>query len=120
MFEDLLNQLLALAGTNLLNLLSALGILIVGWIVARLIAWGVFRLLKRTNLDNRLAGAIEGEEEDKEKHPRINMERWISNAVFYLLRECRINCVFGLSSRNQNERKIHDPQEEYHRPRQTK
>lgn len=83
MFEDILNQLLALAGTNLLNLLSALGILIVGWIVARLIAWGVFRLLKRTNLDNRLAGAIEGEEE--EKRPRINMERWISNAVFYLL-----------------------------------
>jgi hypothetical protein len=85
MFEDILNQLLALAGTNLLNLLSALGILIVGWIVARLIAWGVFRLLKRTNLDNRLAGAIEGEEEEGEKRPRINMERWISNAVFYLL-----------------------------------
>ena len=86
MFQDLLNQLLALLGTNLINLLSALGILIVGWIVARLIAWGVFRLLKRTNLDNRLAGAItEEEKEGAEKTPRLNAERWISNLVFYLL-----------------------------------
>ena len=83
MFQDLLNQLLALVGTNLLNLLSALGILIIGWIVARLIAWGVFKLLNRTNLDNRLAGAI-AEEDTKEK-PRLNIERWVSNFVFYLL-----------------------------------
>jgi hypothetical protein len=83
MFQDLLNQLLALVGTNLLNLLSALGILIIGWIVARLIAWGVFKLLNRTNLDNRLAGAIA--EEDAKEKPRINIERWVSNFVFYLL-----------------------------------
>ena len=83
MFQDLLNQLLSLVGTNLLNLLSALGILIIGWIVARLIAWGVFRLMKRTNLDNRLAGAIA--EEDEKETPRINIERWVSNGVFYLL-----------------------------------
>jgi hypothetical protein len=85
MFQDLLNQLLALLGTNLLNLLSALGILIVGWIVARLIAWGVFRLLKRTNLDNRLAGAITAKDEGTEETPRLNIERWVSNFVFYLL-----------------------------------
>ncbi len=86
MFQDLLNQLLALLGTNLLNLLSALGILIVGWIVARLIAWGVFRLLKRINLDNRLAGAIADEEEEgDEKTPQLKIERWVSNFVFYLL-----------------------------------
>jgi hypothetical protein len=85
MFQDLLNQLLALLGTNLINLLSALGILIVGWIVARLIAWGVFRLLNRTNLDNRLAGAMAEEEEGTEETPRLNIERWISNFVFYLL-----------------------------------
>ena len=83
MFQDLLNQLLSLVGTNLLNLLSALGILIIGWIVARLIAWGVFRLMKRTNLDNRLAGAIA--EEDEKETPSINIERWVSNGVFYLL-----------------------------------
>ena len=50
MFQNLLAQLPELIGTNLVNLLSALGILIVGWIVARLIAWGVFRLMKRINL----------------------------------------------------------------------
>jgi len=85
MFNDLLNQLLALVGTNLLNLLSALGILIIGWIVARLIAWGVFKLLQRTNLDNRLAGAITAEEEAAGERPRLNIERWVSTAVFYLL-----------------------------------
>jgi len=83
--NDLLNQLLALVGTNFLNLLSALGILIVGWIVARLIAWGVFKLLQRTNLDNRLAGAMTVEEEGAEERPRLNIERWVSTAVFYLL-----------------------------------
>ena len=84
MFQDLLAQLPDLIGTNLINLLSALGILIIGWIVARLIAWGVFRLMKRTNLDNRLANAISTEDEES-KSPQLNFERWISNAVFYLL-----------------------------------
>jgi hypothetical protein len=85
MFNDLLNQLLALVGTNFLNLLSALGILIIGWIVARLIAWGVFKLMQRTNLDNRLAGAIATDEEEAAGTPRLNVERWVSTGVFYLL-----------------------------------
>ena len=84
MFNDLWNQLLTLVGTNFLNLLSALGILIVGWIVARIISWGVFKLLQRTNLDNRLAGALTVEEEGKET-PKLKVERWVSIAVFYLL-----------------------------------
>jgi len=83
--NDLLNQLLALVGTNFLNLLGALGILIVGWIIARLVAWGVFKLLQRTNLDNRLAGAMTVEEEGTEERPRLKIERWVSTAVFYLL-----------------------------------
>lgn len=85
MFTDLLNQLLTLLGTNLLNLLSALGILIIGWIVARLIAWGVYRLLQRTNLDNRLAGAITKDAVGIEKPTQLKIERWVSNGVFYLL-----------------------------------
>lgn len=85
MFQDLLNQLATLVGTNLINLLSALGILIIGWIVARLIAWGVFKLLQRTNLDNKLAGAIATEEEGSEEPPKLSIERWVSTAVFYLL-----------------------------------
>ena len=86
MFEDFFNQLLELVGTNLLNLLSALGILIAGWIVARLIAWGVYRLFKRINLDKKLAGAFTTDEEDAgEELPQPKIERWISNIVFYLL-----------------------------------
>ena len=85
MFQDLLNQLATLVGTNLINLLSALGILIIGWIVARLVAWGVFKLMQRTKLDNRLAGAIATEEEGAQEAPKLNIERWVSTAVFYLL-----------------------------------
>lgn len=85
MFDEILNQLNALVGTNLLNLLSALGILIVGWVVARLIAWGIYRLLKRAKLGNRLAGAIPTEEEAGDEAPRLNIERWISKFVYYFL-----------------------------------
>lgn len=82
MFNDLLNQLLALIGTNFLNLLSALAILIIGWIVARLIAWGAFKLLQRINLDNRLAGAIAVEDEGTEKAP---MSKIIGSIVYVLV-----------------------------------
>ncbi|MGB7874237.1 MAG: mechanosensitive ion channel [Anaerolineales bacterium] len=85
MFNDLWNQLLALVGTNILNLLSAIGILIIGWIIARLIAWGVYKLLQRTNLDNRLAGTITADEESADETPKLNVERWVSTGVFYLL-----------------------------------
>ncbi|MGY2752068.1 hypothetical protein ACVW0Q_000356 [Thermostichus sp. MS-CIW-21] len=43
------------------NLLAAIGILILGWIVATAVAFGVRGLLKRTQLDNRLAAWIMGQ-----------------------------------------------------------
>ena len=82
--NDLLNQLLALVGPNLLNLLSALGILIVGWIVARLIAWGIYRLLKRTNLDNKLAGAMAAEEEAGDETPSSDFVESLHIGIGYL------------------------------------
>jgi hypothetical protein len=81
MFDELLAQLMALVGENVLNLLAGLGILIVGWIIARIIKSVVYRLMKRTNLDNRLAGAVaEGEERTK-----LNIESWVATATFYLV-----------------------------------
>jgi hypothetical protein len=85
MFQSVLDQLLALVGVTLINLLTALAILIVGWIVARLIAWVAFKLLKRIKLDNKLAGAITEDEETGEGAPRLNIERWISTGIFYLI-----------------------------------
>ena len=45
-------------GSTILNLLVALLILIVGYIVARILGSLTRRLLKRTNLDNRLAESL--------------------------------------------------------------
>ena len=81
MFDDILAQLLTLVGEDMLNLVVGLAILIVGWIIARIIKAVVYRLMKRTNLDNRLSGAVaEGEEPTK-----LNIERWVSTAAFYLV-----------------------------------
>ncbi len=81
MFDELLTQLMALVGEDMLNLLAGLGILIVGWIIARIIKAVVYRLMKRTNLDNRLAGAVT----EGEKRKNLNIESWVATASFYLV-----------------------------------
>lgn len=55
-----LNGLLVKLGPVLISLAGALGILIVGWIVASVVSGLVRRLLKMTNIDNRLAGWASG------------------------------------------------------------
>jgi len=81
MFDSLINQLLALTGDNLINLLIGLGILVGGWVVARIVAFVVRRVLKRTNLDNRFAGTLA----EEDGAPRLQIERWISTGVFWLI-----------------------------------
>ena len=81
MFDQLLNQLMTLVGEDMLNLLTGLAILIVGWLIARIIKAVVYRLMKRINLDKRLAGTVaEGEEPSK-----LNIEKWVSTAAYYLV-----------------------------------
>ena len=81
MFNDILAQLTTLLSEDMLNLLAGLGILLIGWIIARIGKALVFRLMKRINLDERLAGAAaEGEEPAK-----LNLEKWVSAAAFYLI-----------------------------------
>lgn len=81
MFDQILSQLAALVGEDMLNLLAGLGILIVGWIIARIIKAVVHRLLMRTKLDERLAGAVS----DGEELPKLNLTKWISTAAYYLV-----------------------------------
>ena len=77
MFNDILAQLTTLLSEDMLNLLAGLGILLIGWIIARIVKALVFRLMKRINLDERLAGAAaEGEEPAK-----LNLEKWVSAAA---------------------------------------
>ncbi len=79
--EEIWNDLVALIGENVLGLLGGILILVVGWIVARIIKKVVYRLMKKTNLDNRLAGSV-SEGDNKAK---LNIEKWVSTAAFYLV-----------------------------------
>jgi hypothetical protein len=79
--EYIQNLLSGQVGQGVLNLLLALFILIVGWIVARIIARIVRGLLKRTDLDNRLASYLVDPDEERV----INIEDIFGKVVFWLL-----------------------------------
>lgn len=64
------------------NLLAAIIILILGWIVATVVAFSVRGLLKRTQLDNRLAAWIMGQRPG-ERPPQT--ERWVAAAVYWII-----------------------------------
>jgi len=68
-------------GTSLLDLAIALIILVVGYIVARIVAGITRRLLKRTSLDNRLADALSQPGETR----KFEIEDVIGKIVFWLL-----------------------------------
>ncbi len=68
-------------GTSLVDLGIGLLILFIGYIVARIIAGVVRRLLKRTNIDNRIADALSEPGEKK----KFEVEDIIAKIVFWLL-----------------------------------
>lgn len=73
---------LAQVGAYLPNLLGALAILIVGWLAATLVASLVQGLLRRTNVDNRIAAWVTGRPESATDFP---IEKWVSIVVFWLI-----------------------------------
>lgn len=79
--QTFINELARILGSYLPNLLAALAILVVGWILALIIAAVVRGVLRRTSLDNRIAQWAAGEERAAE----VDVERWISQIVFYVL-----------------------------------
>ncbi len=79
--EAILDQIIQLVVDYIPNLLGALAILIIGWLVALVVSVIVRRALRRTTLDNRLASWVVGEEEAK----AFEVERWIAKGVYYLI-----------------------------------
>ncbi|MBV8885547.1 MAG: mechanosensitive ion channel [Chroococcidiopsidaceae cyanobacterium CP_BM_RX_35] len=70
-------------GPTVLNLIVAIVLLIVGWIVAA-IAAGVTRgILNRTNVDNRIAGWITGR--SGQAASTLPVEKWVSSIVFWII-----------------------------------
>jgi hypothetical protein len=68
-------------GPTVLNLVGAIVILIVGWLIATVVAGVVKNLLKRTDLDNRLVRSVMGPGAGTE--PKV--ENIISSVVFWII-----------------------------------
>ena len=64
------------------NLLAAVLVLLVGWIIAAIAKAAIKGILSRTNLDNRIAAGIMGRG-DSADLPKI--EEWIANLVFWII-----------------------------------
>jgi hypothetical protein len=79
----------ALVSVGLLNFLTALLILIVGYLVAKLIERAVAGLLKRTDVDNRLARATGGG-----PATTVSVEEGAARFVFYILMLFVLAAVF--------------------------
>jgi hypothetical protein len=79
--NEVLNNLGDFLSNNLPRILTAIGVLIIGFLVALIIAKIVRALLRKTNLDNRLATLVAGD--SNSYSPQV--ENFISQIIFYLL-----------------------------------
>jgi len=79
-FDRLFDPLVPVLGVGVVNLLIALIILIVGYIIAKLIERAVIALLERTGIDDRLARAM-----DSSPDAEPSVERATGRFVFYLI-----------------------------------
>lgn len=75
-------EFIAFIGQYLVNVLAAVGILVVGWVLAWLIAGLVRKALQRTGLHERIVGGVTGDDEQAQGAP---VDRWIGQVVFVVL-----------------------------------
>lgn len=79
MLQNIWEQIVQLSASYVPNLLAALSVLVLGWIVALILAAIVRGAMRRTKLDNRLADWMTRDGAD-----RIDIERVMGKVVFYL------------------------------------
>ncbi|MGK7874182.1 MAG: mechanosensitive ion channel [Xenococcaceae cyanobacterium] len=79
--DKILSEIGLNLGSSVLELLKAMLILVVGWIIAVIAKKVTHRLLKQTDVDNKIASWITGEQEGE--LPLI--EKWISEVVYWLI-----------------------------------
>jgi Mechanosensitive ion channel, conserved TM helix len=79
--KTIINDITQLIGNYVPNLLGAIAILVIGWIVAAIVSKIVKSLLKRTDLDNKIANKFNAEEGKKP----FQLEHSISRGVFWFL-----------------------------------
>lgn len=76
------NQIINELSRSVPNIVGAIVILVVGWLIAIVAAWAAKAILSRTSLDNRLAGWISGSEDSAAV---TNIEKWTASAVFWII-----------------------------------
>ena len=81
--EEFSRSLGTMGPSVLLNLVTAIAILVIGWIVAMIAAAIAGGLLKRTDIDNRLAAWITGRPAAGAQAPPV--EKWVASAVFWIV-----------------------------------
>ena len=79
--ENFVDETSRTLGAFLPSLVWAIVILIVGWIVATIAASLIKGLLKRTNLDDRLANMVMGRDTSLD----TPIEQWVATAVYWII-----------------------------------
>jgi len=69
-------------GSNIENLIWAVGILLLGLIVATVVSSVIGGLLKKTNIDNKMAAWVTGRPDSTDSPP---VEKWVATAVFWII-----------------------------------
>ena len=72
------------------RILLALLLFIAGWFVAKVVAYGIYRVLCSTSIDNKIAkklrlGVLLEDSDSKDSAEKDGLERFISSVVYYLL-----------------------------------
>ena len=80
-FEEIGSSLTSDLGFSLLNLLKAVIILVVGWIIAVVVKKIVKGILNATDIDNRIAAWVTGQRGGNS----LPIEEWIASLVFWLI-----------------------------------
>ena len=79
--ESIYQQITATLGPDVWHIAKALGILILGWLVALIVAAVVRGALRRTSIDNKIAAWFAGDERLRQ----IDLEAAVGKVVFYLV-----------------------------------
>lgn len=65
------------------NIIAAIAILVIGWLIAAIASSIIRGILGRTNIDNRIAAWIVGRPADGAEAPEV--EKWVSGAVYWII-----------------------------------
>lgn len=81
--QEIFAQFVQTIGTYIPSVLAAIAVLVVGWLVALIVAAIIGGLIRRTSLDERIAGLLA--EQDRPEGERVNLAGWVQKATYYIL-----------------------------------